>query len=94
VPKTGLTKGLALPLEEYKENYSERRAISSAEGKLENACMAHYGFTWAPPSAGSPHLATMTRTWDAAMASRSRTWRRSTATRCRTTHRRQPAAEE
>lgn len=54
VPKTGLTKGMVLPLEAYMENYSERRAISNAEGKLEIACMARYGFSWAPPSAGSP----------------------------------------
>lgn len=52
VPKSGLSKGLVLPLEAYMETYPESVAIQRAVDKLTTRCMARYGFTVSLPPVG------------------------------------------
>lgn len=50
----GLTQGMVLPLEAYMESYPQQSAIARAQVKLVEACMAKYGFTYAPPAPTPP----------------------------------------
>lgn len=52
VPKSGLAKGLVLPLEAYMETYPETVTIARAVDKLTESCMARYGFTLHMPQRG------------------------------------------
>jgi len=53
IPRTGLTKGMVLPLEAYMETYPESVAIERAVQRLETQCMARYGFTYRPTPPGA-----------------------------------------
>jgi hypothetical protein len=53
VPKSGLAKGLVLPLEAYMETYPETVTIGTAVDKLTERCMARYGFTVRFPPRGT-----------------------------------------
>jgi hypothetical protein len=52
VPKSGLAKGMVLPLEAYMETYPETVTIQRAIIRLETQCMAGYGFHISLPPAG------------------------------------------
>ncbi|RAS24391.1 hypothetical protein BCL80_11467 [Streptomyces avidinii] len=52
VPDSGLTKGLALPLESYMVPYSDQVVIDSALRDLQTECMSTYGFTVNLPRPG------------------------------------------
>ncbi|MEV8097683.1 hypothetical protein [Kitasatospora sp. NPDC085879] len=53
VPQSGLTKGLALPLEAYMLNYADELVIERAEHRLTAECMRKLGFTYQPPAVGT-----------------------------------------
>jgi hypothetical protein len=53
VPKTGLAKGLVLPVEAYMETYPETVTIGTAVNKLTEQCMARYGFNLTLPPRGA-----------------------------------------
>ncbi|WP_411082656.1 hypothetical protein [Streptomyces sp. cmx-18-6] len=44
VPSAGLTKGMALPLEQYMVSYADEIAVQRARDVAEIACMRRYGF--------------------------------------------------
>ncbi|MFI9106639.1 hypothetical protein ACIGXA_39700 [Streptomyces fildesensis] len=52
VPKSGLAKGMVLPLEAYMETYPESVSIRRAIIQLETQCMAGYGFHISLPPPG------------------------------------------
>ncbi|MFJ4126279.1 hypothetical protein DLE01_19990 [Streptomyces sp. FT05W] len=52
VPRSGLTKGLELPLESYMVPYSDQVVIDSALRDLQTECMSTYGFAVSLPRPG------------------------------------------
>ncbi|MER7707807.1 hypothetical protein ABTX81_33555 [Kitasatospora sp. NPDC097605] len=50
VAQSGLTKGLALPMAAYMENYPQRVTIDRAVGLLTRDCMARFGLSYDPPA--------------------------------------------
>lgn len=52
-PERGLAKGLSLPLEEYMQTYQDTVTLDQASRKLQEKCMAEYGFSIELPLAGT-----------------------------------------
>ncbi|MGX1471292.1 UNVERIFIED_CONTAM: hypothetical protein RKD50_000100 [Streptomyces canus] len=52
-PRSGLAKGLSLPLEDYMQTYQDTVALDNAARHLQKTCMADYGLTITLPPAGS-----------------------------------------
>ncbi|MFR9800571.1 hypothetical protein ACL02U_32435 [Streptomyces sp. MS06] len=53
VPRTGLVKGLTLPLEAYLPSYADTVAVDQARTDLQEQCMADYGLSVSLPRAGA-----------------------------------------
>ncbi|MBR8639080.1 hypothetical protein KEF29_06475 [Streptomyces tuirus] len=51
-PRSGLAKGLVLPLEAYMEPYADTVVIQQAVDRLAAQCMKRYGYTYTPPARG------------------------------------------
>jgi hypothetical protein len=52
-PERGLAKGLSLPLEAYMQTYQDTVTLDQASRKLQERCMADYGFSVELPLAGT-----------------------------------------
>ncbi|WP_329114881.1 hypothetical protein [Streptomyces sp. NBC_01353] len=52
-PERGLAKGLSLPLEAYMQTYQDTVTLDQASRKLQEKCMADYGFSIELPLAGT-----------------------------------------
>lgn len=52
-PRSGLAKGLSLPLEDYMQTYQDTVTLDNAARHLQKTCMADYGLTVTLPPAGS-----------------------------------------
>ncbi|MFB6848444.1 hypothetical protein ACFCXS_26850 [Streptomyces sp. NPDC056373] len=51
-PRSGLAKGLVLPLEAYMEPYADTVAVQEAVDRLTTRCMKRYGYTYSAPARG------------------------------------------
>ncbi|MFC9246123.1 hypothetical protein ACFT7S_19590 [Streptomyces sp. NPDC057136] len=51
-PERGLAKGLSLPLEDYMQSYEDTVTLDTATRRLQEKCMADYGFDIQLPVAG------------------------------------------
>ncbi|MGX1562814.1 hypothetical protein, partial [Streptomyces sp. NPDC055509] len=52
-PRSGLAKGLVLPLEAYMEPYADTVAIQQAVDRLATQCMKRYGYVYTAPARGT-----------------------------------------
>lgn len=52
-PRSGLAKGLSLPLEDYMQTYQDTVTLDNAARHLQKTCMADYGLSITLPPAGS-----------------------------------------
>ncbi|MCX4854992.1 hypothetical protein [Streptomyces canus] len=52
-PRSGLAKGLSLPLEDYMQTYQDTVSLDNAARHIQKQCMADYGLTITLPPAGS-----------------------------------------
>ncbi|MGJ5891240.1 hypothetical protein DF268_45215 [Streptomyces sp. V2] len=53
IPTSGLTKGLALPLEAYMASYEDQVTVEQAASDLQQSCMKDYGIDLTLPRAGA-----------------------------------------